>query len=154
MRQICDMGHDGFTSLPKEGVLRIIFFALKNPTASAGFEPANLVFLPSLRNSSFLLFVISFFLLSCYFIVFLLSLHAQTPYLIFIIPSSFPLHSVTPILSHYLSISEAHSDVDVLSSGLRQTEEHYFVLTFPKFRPLVLLIRVVSMRDEYRALVK
>src|SRR5215475_13839574 len=32
---------DGFTSPPKEGVLRI-FFALKNPTASAGFEPANL----------------------------------------------------------------------------------------------------------------
>ena len=34
-------GTDGFTSLPKEGVLRI-FFALKNPTASVGFEPANL----------------------------------------------------------------------------------------------------------------
>ena len=34
-------GIDGFTSPPKEGVLRI-FFALKNPTASAGFEPANL----------------------------------------------------------------------------------------------------------------
>ena len=34
-------GTDGFTSAPKEGVLRI-FFALKNPTASAGFEPANL----------------------------------------------------------------------------------------------------------------
>ena len=34
-------GTNGFTSLPKEGVLRIIF-ALKNPTASAGFEPANL----------------------------------------------------------------------------------------------------------------
>ena len=34
-------GTNGFTSLPKEGVLRI-FFALKNPTASAGFEPANL----------------------------------------------------------------------------------------------------------------
>ena len=34
-------GTDGFTSPPKEGVLRI-FFALKNPTASAGFEPANL----------------------------------------------------------------------------------------------------------------
>ena len=33
-------GTNGFTSLPKEGVLRI-FFALKNPTASAGFEPAN-----------------------------------------------------------------------------------------------------------------
>ena len=33
-------GTDGFTSSPKEGVLRI-FFALKNPTASAGFEPAN-----------------------------------------------------------------------------------------------------------------
>ena len=33
-------GTIGFTSLPKEGVLRI-FFALKNPTASAGFEPAN-----------------------------------------------------------------------------------------------------------------
>ena len=34
-------GTNGFTSLPKEGVVRI-FFALKNPTASAGFEPANL----------------------------------------------------------------------------------------------------------------
>jgi hypothetical protein len=34
-------GTDGFTSPPKEGVLKI-FFALKNPTASAGFEPANL----------------------------------------------------------------------------------------------------------------
>ena len=32
---------DGFTSPPKEGVLRI-FSALKNLTASAGFEPANL----------------------------------------------------------------------------------------------------------------
>jgi hypothetical protein len=31
-------GTDGFTSPPKEGVLRI--FALKKPTASAGFEPA------------------------------------------------------------------------------------------------------------------
>ena len=34
-------GTDGFTSPPKEGVLRI-FSPLKNPTASAGFEPANL----------------------------------------------------------------------------------------------------------------
>ena len=34
-------GTNGFTSLPKEGVLRI-FFALKNPTASTRFEPANL----------------------------------------------------------------------------------------------------------------
>ena len=34
-------GTDGFTFPPKEGVLRI-FFALKNRTASAGFEPANL----------------------------------------------------------------------------------------------------------------
>ena len=34
-------GTNDFTSLPKEGVLRI-FFALKNQTASAGFEPANL----------------------------------------------------------------------------------------------------------------
>ena len=34
-------GTNGFTSLPKEGVLRI-FFALKNPTASADFELANL----------------------------------------------------------------------------------------------------------------
>jgi len=33
-------GTDSFTSLPKEGVLRI-FFALKNPTASAGFEHTN-----------------------------------------------------------------------------------------------------------------
>ena len=31
---------DGFTSPPKEGVLRI-FFRPKNPTASDGFEPAN-----------------------------------------------------------------------------------------------------------------
>ena len=34
-------GTDGFTSPPNEGVLRI-FFALKIPTASAVFEPANL----------------------------------------------------------------------------------------------------------------
>ena len=33
-------GTDGFTSSPTEGVLRI--FRPKNPTASAGFEPANL----------------------------------------------------------------------------------------------------------------
>ena len=32
---------NGFTSLPKEGVLRI-FFALKNTTASVGFEPREL----------------------------------------------------------------------------------------------------------------
>ena len=34
-------GTDGFTFPPKQGVLRI-FFALRNPTVSAGFEPANL----------------------------------------------------------------------------------------------------------------
>jgi hypothetical protein len=34
-------GTDGFTSRPKKGVLRI-FFRPKNPTASAGWEPANL----------------------------------------------------------------------------------------------------------------
>ena len=34
-------GTDGFTTPPKECVLRN-FFALKNPTASVGFEPANL----------------------------------------------------------------------------------------------------------------
>jgi hypothetical protein len=34
-------GTDGFTSPPKEGVLRI-FFRPKNATASAGFEPVNL----------------------------------------------------------------------------------------------------------------
>jgi hypothetical protein len=33
-------GGDGFTSPPKEGMLRI--FRPKNPTASVGFEPANL----------------------------------------------------------------------------------------------------------------
>ena len=33
-------GTDGFTSAPKDGVLRI--FRSENPTASAGFEPANL----------------------------------------------------------------------------------------------------------------
>jgi len=35
-------GTDGFTSPLKEGVLRIFFFCPKNPTASAGCEPANL----------------------------------------------------------------------------------------------------------------
>ena len=35
-------GTNGFTSLPKEDVLRIFFALKKNPTASAGFEPANL----------------------------------------------------------------------------------------------------------------
>jgi hypothetical protein len=35
-------GTHSFTFLPKEGVLRIFFFALKNLTASAGFDPANL----------------------------------------------------------------------------------------------------------------
>ena len=34
-------GIDGFTSPPKEGVLRIVFRP-KNSTVSAGFEPANL----------------------------------------------------------------------------------------------------------------
>jgi hypothetical protein len=34
-------GADGFTSPPKEGVLRI-FIALKNPSLLAGFEPAKL----------------------------------------------------------------------------------------------------------------
>ena len=34
-------GTEGFTSPPKKGVLRI-FSPWKNPTASAGFEPANL----------------------------------------------------------------------------------------------------------------
>jgi hypothetical protein len=41
MPQICDMGQEGFYFPSEEAVLRI-FFALKNPTASAGFEPANL----------------------------------------------------------------------------------------------------------------
>jgi len=36
-----DVATDGFTSPPKEGVLRI-FFRPKNPTVSAGCEPANL----------------------------------------------------------------------------------------------------------------
>ena len=34
-------GTDGFTSPPKESVLRI-FFCPKNPKVSAGFEPSNL----------------------------------------------------------------------------------------------------------------
>jgi hypothetical protein len=34
-------GTDGFTSPPKEVVLRI-FITFKNPSSSAGFEPANL----------------------------------------------------------------------------------------------------------------
>jgi hypothetical protein len=39
--KICDMGQDGFY-YPSEGRRAENFFALKNPTASAGFEPANL----------------------------------------------------------------------------------------------------------------
>jgi hypothetical protein len=34
-------GTDGFTSPPKKDVLRL-YIALKNPSPSAGFEPANL----------------------------------------------------------------------------------------------------------------
>jgi hypothetical protein len=34
-------GADDFTSLPKKVVLRV-FIVLKNPSPSAGFEPANL----------------------------------------------------------------------------------------------------------------
>jgi hypothetical protein len=41
MPQIYDIGQTALLSLPKEGVLKI-FFAFKNPMASAGFEPANL----------------------------------------------------------------------------------------------------------------
>jgi hypothetical protein len=41
MPLICDMGQGGYYFPSEEGVLRI-FFALKNPTASAGFEPADL----------------------------------------------------------------------------------------------------------------
>jgi hypothetical protein len=38
--KILQHGTDGFTPPPKEGVLRISI-ALKNPSPSAGFEPAN-----------------------------------------------------------------------------------------------------------------
>ena len=40
MPQICDMGNRLY--FPSEGRRAEDFFALKNPTASAGFEPANL----------------------------------------------------------------------------------------------------------------
>jgi hypothetical protein len=40
MPQIYDMGQTAL--LPSEGSRAEDFFALKNPTASAGFEPANL----------------------------------------------------------------------------------------------------------------
>jgi hypothetical protein len=40
-RKILRHGGDGFTSLPKECVLRI-FIALKNTSPTAGFEPSNL----------------------------------------------------------------------------------------------------------------
>jgi hypothetical protein len=36
-------GTHSFTSLPKEGVMRIFFIVLKYPTALAGSEPANLI---------------------------------------------------------------------------------------------------------------
>jgi hypothetical protein len=42
-RKILRHGFDGFTAPPKEGVLRILI-ALKIPSPSAGFEPANLWF--------------------------------------------------------------------------------------------------------------
>jgi hypothetical protein len=38
MPQICDMGQDSFYLPSEEDVLRI-FFALKNPKTSVGFEP-------------------------------------------------------------------------------------------------------------------
>jgi hypothetical protein len=41
MPQICDMGQDGIY-FPSEGRRAENFFALKYPTASTGFEPANL----------------------------------------------------------------------------------------------------------------
>jgi hypothetical protein len=41
MPQICDMGQDGFY-LAFKGRRAEEIFVLKNPTASAGFEPANL----------------------------------------------------------------------------------------------------------------
>jgi hypothetical protein len=41
MLQICDMGQGGFY-FPSEGRRAENFFAPKNPTASAGFEPVNL----------------------------------------------------------------------------------------------------------------
>ena len=40
MPKICDMGQ--MALLPSEGRRAEDFFALKNPTASVGFEPANL----------------------------------------------------------------------------------------------------------------
>jgi hypothetical protein len=40
-RKIVQHGADGFTSPPKEGVLRI-FIALKRPSTLKGFEPTNL----------------------------------------------------------------------------------------------------------------
>jgi hypothetical protein len=42
MVSVLAIGHgaDSFTSPPKEGMLRI-FVALKNPSPSAGFDPAN-----------------------------------------------------------------------------------------------------------------
>jgi hypothetical protein len=44
MPQIYDMGPTALLSFPKEGVVRIFFFALKNLKAWAGFEPRKLVY--------------------------------------------------------------------------------------------------------------
>jgi hypothetical protein len=41
MPQFCDMGQDGFYFSPEGRRAEDFFFALKNPTASAGSEPAN-----------------------------------------------------------------------------------------------------------------
>jgi hypothetical protein len=41
MPQNWDMGQISFTSPPKEGMLLSFFMYQKNPTTSAGFEPAN-----------------------------------------------------------------------------------------------------------------
>jgi hypothetical protein len=44
MPKICDMGP--MLYFPSKGRHAEDFFTLKNPTASAGFEPANLKLLP------------------------------------------------------------------------------------------------------------
>ena len=64
-------GTNGFTSLPKEGVLRI-FSALKNPTVSAGLNPRTWVpkaSTPPLENRSRFVLVIQSLYCENHFII-------------------------------------------------------------------------------------
>ena len=78
-------GTDGFTSPPKEGELRIFFFALKNSTASVGFAPQNLSCNTSIIVTGSLMtiiyvFFVSFFKISARFILIVVYIYNNVSY--------------------------------------------------------------------------